>query len=775
MPGLSSEMEIEFGSHRKAQSPVTYLAAITSALPETAGEGFVAATLSIVGDAYVAPASFIITSDPSGFFEIVGDELRVKSGAVFDYETASSYPVNIEGTDAVPNTYSKTIFVQISNVNEAPTALALSANNVDENAPGGSVVGVWSTTDPDAGGTFSYTMLADASGFFEIVGDELRVKNGAALDYETAASHDITVQTSDGALTFSGSFTINVNDVNEAPTDISLSTTDAIDGSAIGTVIAVISSSDPDIGAGATYTKIADPDNRFSIVGNELRVNGAMVEGADHDVTIRVSDGSLTYNEPFTIDVIAATITRVSILVGQSQMVGHATFDSGAVYPVGTLQYTQSGLFEATPVALDFVSGNSGTMGISLQAAIDEKATKPNIISILVPCAINASGFSNNEWNKGDPSYELAVARANAVMAFYPDAELAIYWHQGETDEGIAATYAATLDQMISDMRADITAADATTPFILGGLSPDFIGVDADRISVNDQISDTPNRVGYTAVSYSGDLDTFDNLHFDAPSTRLLGSRYFLNLGSATVDGDSVYPAPDVPTNLAASAGDSTVTLTWDAPVLTGGPITDYIVERQVSGGGFSVITDGVTPSTGYVDNTVTNDLLYGYRVFAVNASEQSAASNVDSDTPAAVSSAFFDDFSSDTSVNYEEHKDATFDWDSANNQLDVIAGSETYSGVITPDITVVDSQNYQFTINAGNDAGAQVDCYVGTTAGAFDLGVLPSGQRLSSLITDDMIMSFTASGTSMFITIRKRGAAIGQAFGINSILVEAV
>ncbi|MFK5979842.1 MAG: hypothetical protein QM488_13245 [Rhizobiaceae bacterium] len=86
-------MDIELGGYLKAQSPITYLAASTNALLETSGEGVVAATLSIVGDDYVAPASFLVTSDPSGFFEIVGDELRVKAGAVFDYESTSNYPV----------------------------------------------------------------------------------------------------------------------------------------------------------------------------------------------------------------------------------------------------------------------------------------------------------------------------------------------------------------------------------------------------------------------------------------------------------------------------------------------------------------------------------------------------------------------------------------------------------------------------------------------------------------------------------------------------------
>ena len=45
------------------------------------------------------------------------------------------------------------------------------------------------------------------------------VANGALLDYETAASHQIVVRTTDqGGLTFDKTFTIGLTNVNDAPT-----------------------------------------------------------------------------------------------------------------------------------------------------------------------------------------------------------------------------------------------------------------------------------------------------------------------------------------------------------------------------------------------------------------------------------------------------------------------------------------------------------------------------------------------------------------------------
>lgn len=210
MRGLSNGMGVELSISGAAQLSVTLLAASISALPEDAGGGAVAATLSIVGSDYVAPASFIITSDPSGLFEIVGDELRVKSGATFDYETTSSYPVIIEGTDGVPNTYSKMVYVPITNVNEVPSDISLNATTISEDAAIGDVIATISSSgDPDAGDSATYTITSDPDSKFLITGTDLKL-NGA-LDYATATSHNVTIRVTDGGgLFYDELFTIDV-------------------------------------------------------------------------------------------------------------------------------------------------------------------------------------------------------------------------------------------------------------------------------------------------------------------------------------------------------------------------------------------------------------------------------------------------------------------------------------------------------------------------------------------------------------------------------------
>ena len=96
--------------------------------------------------------------------------------------------------------------------------------HVAENASVGTVVTTLNTVDANPGDSFSYVITNDPSGFFEIVGTEVRVKAGANIDYETATNHDITIEITDsGGNTYSEVVTVNVNNINEAPTDLSLS------------------------------------------------------------------------------------------------------------------------------------------------------------------------------------------------------------------------------------------------------------------------------------------------------------------------------------------------------------------------------------------------------------------------------------------------------------------------------------------------------------------------------------------------------------------------
>jgi VCBS repeat-containing protein len=70
------------------------------------------------------------------------------------------------------------------------------SSSVMENAAAGAVLGTLSAADPDSGESLAYSIVGSNS-LFEINGNELRVKAGAALDYEAARQHSLTVRVTD--------------------------------------------------------------------------------------------------------------------------------------------------------------------------------------------------------------------------------------------------------------------------------------------------------------------------------------------------------------------------------------------------------------------------------------------------------------------------------------------------------------------------------------------------------------------------------------------------
>lgn len=241
----------------------------------------------------------------------------------------------------------------------------------------------------------------------------------------------------------------------------------------------------------------------------------------------------------------AAPETHVFVLGGQSNMVGRADFDGGAGYPDGVLQYSQSGTLIPAASPLDHLDERAGDMGLALQFCIDYAAAHAGIRVVLVPCADGGTSFAANQWGVGNPLSNALIARTNQVFADNPDFVLkGLLWHQGESDVGYAP-YQAELQAQFQAFRAQITAASASTPIVLGRLLPEWTSGNASRLATDAIIADIPNRIAHTAVADSAGLIGFDGLHFDAASLRAFGSRYLaaLDLAQANLPDDPVLPA----------------------------------------------------------------------------------------------------------------------------------------------------------------------------------------------------------------------------------------
>ncbi|MEB3279272.1 MAG: putative Ig domain-containing protein, partial [Lyngbya sp.] len=154
----------------------------------------------------------------NALFEVVNGELKTK--AVLDFESKDSYNIRVQTNDGKGGTFDKEFTINVGNVNENPTDINLDSNSVEENQAIGAVVGTFSSIDGDQTDTHSYSLVAGDgdtdNALFEIVEGELKTK--ASFDFESKNSYTIRVQTNDGkGATFEKPFTINVDNVNDAP------------------------------------------------------------------------------------------------------------------------------------------------------------------------------------------------------------------------------------------------------------------------------------------------------------------------------------------------------------------------------------------------------------------------------------------------------------------------------------------------------------------------------------------------------------------------------
>lgn len=120
-------------------------------------------------------------------------------------------------------------------------------------------------------------------------------------------SQTLSFSISDGALNVNADFALTMTPVNDAPEDISLSSDNFSETTEIGTVITNLSTTDVDRpGDDFTYTLLNNPDNLFSIVGNQL----ILIAEADyetltqHSIQIETDDGNGgVFDKAFTLNV----------------------------------------------------------------------------------------------------------------------------------------------------------------------------------------------------------------------------------------------------------------------------------------------------------------------------------------------------------------------------------------------------------------------------------------------------------------------------------------
>ncbi len=312
--GLSVEKAVTIAVTNANETP-TDIGLSSSSIAENRAIGSLVGNFNTtdpdVGDSFTYTLVSGAGSVNNGSFDIVAGQLV--TAASFDFETKSSYSIRVRSTDAGGLSTEKSVTISVTNVNEAPTDITATPASVAENLPAASLVGSLTTTDQDAGDTFTYSLVLGAGGVdnssFNIVGSQ--IFTSASFDFETKSSYSIRVRSTDaGNLTTERIIPITITNVNEAPTELFLSNTTINENQPASSDIGTFGSTDPDAAEAFTYSLVsgsgATGNAAFVIVGDRLRaVSPLNFEAQDtYSIRVRTIDaGGLSLDDVFTIHV----------------------------------------------------------------------------------------------------------------------------------------------------------------------------------------------------------------------------------------------------------------------------------------------------------------------------------------------------------------------------------------------------------------------------------------------------------------------------------------
>lgn len=297
--------------------------AAANTVSEAAANGTVVAGLAIAAADPNGGVAYSLVDDAGGRFAInaVTGVVTVADASLIDFEVAASHQITVRATDG--QGASETSFtIDVANAPPSvPTDADTTANLVSENTANGALVGITASAAEPKTGTVSYSLSDDAGGRFAIdaVTGVVTVADASKLNFEMAASHQITVRATDGQGLFtSQAFTIAIANVaNDAPQDDNSAPNTISEAAVTGDAVSGLSISAPDINGGPlVYSLLDDAGGRFAInaatgVVTVANANLLNFEAApSHQIVVQAASGAEKASAAFTIGVLnAAPVT----------------------------------------------------------------------------------------------------------------------------------------------------------------------------------------------------------------------------------------------------------------------------------------------------------------------------------------------------------------------------------------------------------------------------------------------------------------------------------
>ncbi len=541
--------------------------------------------------------------------------------------TSSSYsasglsvgPTYYWGVEAV-NTYGST-WSSIWNFttaagNSAPNDISLSNNSISQGLPSGTTVGTLSTTDPDAGDTHTYALVAGAgssdNASFSISGSTLLTS--ASL---SAGDYTIRIRSTDSgspALYLEESFTITVTEPNVAPTDISLSSTSINENVSANSTVGTLSTTDSNSSDSFTYTLVAgtgDTDNNaFGISGSSLTINSSPDYEAKSSYSIRIRStdlGGLYTDKQFTIqvnDLSESTTTTITSdapdpsVVGQNYTVSVSVApSSGAGMPSGSVQIGDSVNFCTATLS-------AGTGSCSLPST--SAGTK----------TITANYSGSTGWLTSSDTESHSVTKADTtttITSITPEpselgGDYTIYMTVTTNSPSTSLISSGTINVTVGTTTTGVPITDGQASLLVTGNSTGTVTIiatylgDASHFNTS---SDTENHEVEDTTPPDVEIDQETGQNDPTNSSPILFNVDFSESVTGFTGDDISFTGSTAPGTLAASVLGSGASYSVSVSGMTG---SGLVVISIPADSAFDPSNNGNTASTS-IDNSVTFDI----------------------------------------------------------------------------------------------------------------------------------------------------------------------
>ena len=350
-------------------------------VPETARTGFTVGKITVVdpdGARQHHRCKVASAGPDTAPFKVTAGKLLV-SGDTLDYERKPAYKqVQITCVDDGAPSLSRTqaFDINVTNVNEVPTAILLSGTSVEENAPPGTPVGLLTATDPDNAGAvdaqqgFEYRITSCSRVACPFAVEQSAIVTTTVLNHETTQRYTLYVQVTDAdAATFTAPFDVTVVDTNDVPTRVLLSSAgvkENVYGAFVGQLRTIDEDNTYERRQEHTYSIVDDDQtdgSMFVIDGNYLALAADAVANYEQSTVLRVRIESEDNGLPLPRSVSAVfdvNVTDVNEISDAVLVLGRTTKPAKAISSLYVAESATEGSVLGTLVLPDPDNRQSG-------------------------------------------------------------------------------------------------------------------------------------------------------------------------------------------------------------------------------------------------------------------------------------------------------------------------------------------------------------------------------------------------------------------------------